>query len=64
MVLVKGISKMINIQDSELLQLIHEKQTPTGLNHPGQRLLFDFPSTCCFLMSISLLVIAIVIGVG
>ncbi|NQZ89428.1 MAG: hypothetical protein HRT54_17775 [Colwellia sp.] len=52
---------MIIIQDSELLQLNHERQTPTQLNHFDQHFIFDLSSTSCFLLSVSLSVIAIVI---
>jgi hypothetical protein len=60
----KGIFKMINFQDSELLQLIHEQQLSVGIKQLNQYFIFNLSATSCFFLSVSLSVIALVIFGG
>jgi hypothetical protein len=64
MVLVKGIFKMIIIQDSESLQLIHEQQPPVALKQLNQHRIFDLHFTPYFLLYVSLPIVSIAILAG
>jgi hypothetical protein len=61
MALGKGIFKMINIQDSELLQLVHEQQFPVSIKQLNQHLIFNLSSTRFFFLYVSFSVIALAI---
>jgi hypothetical protein len=64
MALGKGIFKMINIQDSELLQLIHEQHLSVGIKQLNQHFIFNLSATSCFFLSVSFSVIALAIYWG
>jgi hypothetical protein len=55
---------MINTQDSELLQLIHEQQLSVGIKQLNQHFIFNFSATSCFFLSVSFSVIALAIFWG
>jgi len=53
---------MLTIQDTELMQLMHEQQSPKWLNQQIQRPNFELPIKSYFLLHATFSVIAIVLG--
>ena len=62
MVLVKGVFKMLAIQDTELMQLMHEQQSPNWLKQQNQRPTVALPIESYFLFPTTFSIIAIVLG--
>jgi len=64
MVLVKGTFNMLHIQDPELLQLMHEQQSPNKLKPLEKQPILDLPFRSYFLLSVAFSIIAIALWAG
>jgi hypothetical protein len=62
MVLVKGVFNMLTIQDTELMQLMHEQQSPSWLKQRYQRPTFERSFKNYFLLPVTFSIIAIALG--
>jgi hypothetical protein len=62
MVLVKGVFNMLNIQDTELMQLMHEQNSSSWLNERNQRPTFEWLFKGYFLLPVTFSIFALLIG--
>lgn len=53
---------MLTMQDTELMQLMHQQQSPRWLRLRNQQPIFELPFKSYFLLPVTFSIIAIVLG--